>query len=86
MAEKVLDKDISLVPGSGASGSLGAGLLLLGASLRARSDAIDEYFEFDRVFEQRWDFVITAEGNLYSQSTQGKMTAKVARRAKRHGA
>ncbi|KAF2254513.1 glycerate kinase [Trematosphaeria pertusa] len=86
VAEKDMKKDISGEPGSGASGGLGAGLMLLGARLRGRSDAINEYFEFDRVFESQWDFVITAEGSLDSQSTQGKMTTEVARRAKRHGA
>ena len=86
VAESTLDRDISNAPGSGASGGLGAGLMMLGARLRARSDAINEYFEFDRVFEKQWDFVITAEGSLDSQSTQGKMTTEVARRAKRRGA
>ncbi|KAF2627055.1 glycerate kinase [Macroventuria anomochaeta] len=73
-------------PGSGASGGLGAGLMMLGTRLRARSDAINKHFEFDRVFEKQWDFVVTAEGSLDSQSTQGKMTTEVARRAKRRGA
>ncbi|KAJ4345051.1 hypothetical protein N0V95_005993 [Ascochyta clinopodiicola] len=86
VAQKTLKRDISSAPGSGASGGLGAGLLMLGARLRARSDAINEYFELDRVFETHWDFVITAEGSLDSQSTQGKMTTEVARRAKRRGA
>ncbi|KAF1364119.1 glycerate kinase [Lizonia empirigonia] len=86
VAQQTLKGDIFMAPGSGASGGLGAGLMLLGARLRARSDAINEYFEFDRVFEQQWDFVITAEGSLDSQSTQGKMTTEVARRAKRRGA
>lgn len=81
-----LHKDISLEPGSGASGGLGAGLMLLGARLRARSEAINEYFEFDDVFDKQWDFVITAEGSLDGQSTHGKMTTEVARRAKRSGA
>jgi glycerate kinase len=86
VAQMALNQDVSRVPGSGASGGLGAGLILLGAKLRARSEAINEYFEFDRVFEQKWDFVITAEGSLDEQSTQGKMTTEVARRAKRRGA
>ncbi|KAF3049891.1 hypothetical protein E8E11_003885 [Didymella keratinophila] len=86
VAQSTLKRDISNAPGSGASGGLGAGLMMLGARLRARSDAINEYFEFDRVFEKQWDFVITAEGSLDSQSTQGKMTTEVARRAKRCGA
>ncbi|KAF3002935.1 hypothetical protein E8E13_003455 [Curvularia kusanoi] len=86
VAQKTVKEDIANSPGSGASGGLGAGLMMLGAKLRARSDAINEYFEFDRVFEKPWDFVITAEGSLDSQSTQGKMTTEVARRAKRRGA
>ncbi|KAJ8108521.1 hypothetical protein OPT61_g8116 [Boeremia exigua] len=86
VAQVTLRRDISNAPGSGASGGLGAGLMMLGARLRARSDAINEYFEFDRVFEKQWDFVITAEGSLDSQSTQGKMTTEVSRRAKRRGA
>jgi glycerate kinase len=86
VARNTLERDISNAPGSGASGGLGAGLMMLGARLRARSDVINEYFEFDRVFEKQWDFVITAEGSLDSQSTQGKMTTEVARRAKPRGA
>jgi glycerate kinase len=86
VAATIINQDLSHTPGSGASGGLGAGLMMLGAQLRARSDAINEYFEFDRVFEQKWDFVITAEGSLDRQSTQGKMTTEVARRAKRKGA
>ncbi|KAF2877687.1 glycerate kinase [Massariosphaeria phaeospora] len=85
VAKKDLKMDISSAPGGGASGGLGAGLMLLGATLRPRSEAINEYFEFDRVFESQWDFVITAEGSLDSQSTQGKMTTEMARQAKRHG-
>lgn len=86
VAGDTLARNISTEPGSGASGGLGAGLLLLGARLRPRSEAINEYFEFDRVFENQWDFVITAEGSIDSQSTQGKMTTEVARRGRQHGA
>jgi glycerate kinase len=60
--------------------------MMLGAHLRARSDAINEYFEFDRVFEQHWYFVMTAKGSLDGQSTQSEITSEVPRRAKREGA
>lgn len=73
VAQSTLGEDISQTPGSGASGGLGAGLMLLGATLRARAEAINEYFEFDRVFENQWDFVITAEGALDFQSPNGKV-------------
>jgi glycerate kinase len=74
VAQSTLGEDISQTPGSGASGGLGAGLMLLGATLRARAEAINEYFEFDRVFENQWDFVITAEGALDFQSPNGKVS------------
>jgi glycerate kinase len=86
VAQETLGQAIARAPGSGASGGLGAGLMLLGARLRARSEVMNQYFEFDRVFEEQWDFVITAEGSLDGQSTHGKMTTEVARRAKRKGA
>jgi glycerate kinase len=73
VAQATLGRDISQSPGSGASGGLGAGLMLLGARLRGRGEAINEYFELDRVFDQQWDFVITAEGSLDFQSPNGKV-------------
>lgn len=84
--QPILATDISHVPGSGASGGLGAGLMLLGAELRARSEAINDYFHIDDILEKRWDFVFTAEGSLDSQSAKGKMTVEVARRARDYGA
>lgn len=73
VAQVKLERDISHSPGSGASGGLGAGLLLLGAQLRARGEAINEYFEIERVLDQQWDCVITAEGSLDFQSPNGKV-------------
>ncbi|CAN9169676.1 unnamed protein product [Alternaria alternata] len=86
VAQSTLGEDISQTPGSGASGGLGTGLMLFGTTLRARAEAINEYFEFDQVFENQWDFVITAEGSLDFQSPNGKMTTEIARRAKKNGA
>lgn len=77
--------DLQSEPGAGASGGLGAGLLLLNASLRARAEAIDEYFQLHDVFNTPWDIVFTAEGSLDYQSAKGKMTVEVARRARQHG-
>ncbi|RYO90365.1 hypothetical protein DL766_001172 [Monosporascus sp. MC13-8B] len=82
-AKAILGKDIGDVPGSGASGGLGAGLLLLGAELRPRSEAADEYFGLRNAFEKPWDVVITGEGSLDSQSARGKMTVEIARRARK---
>lgn len=75
----IVQTDISTQPGSGASGGLGSGLLLLGAELRSRRDAINELFRIDEILDQHWDLVFTAEGELDAQSAQGKMTVEVAR-------
>ncbi|KAF5135077.1 Glycerate kinase [Metarhizium anisopliae] len=85
-ATPVLGYDMSSAPGGGASGGLGAGLLLLGARLRPRVAAIDEYFQLQQTLDSRWDIVFTAEGALDSQSTKGKMTGEVARKARAQGA
>jgi glycerate kinase len=54
-------------------------LILLGARRRARSEAINEYCEFDRVLEQQCDFVFTGEGSPDGQSTHGMMSVEVTR-------
>ncbi|KAK7911972.1 glycerate kinase [Apiospora marii] len=79
-------EEIGNLPGSGASGGLGTGLLLLGAQLRARQEAIDDYFGLATLFDEPWDIVITGEGSLDSQSTHGKMTVEIAKRAQARGA
>lgn len=81
----VLGKDISLTPGSGASGGLGSSLLLLGATLRSRQEAINALFRVNETLNQHWDFVFTAEGGLDKQSAQGKMTVEIARRFRDRG-
>jgi glycerate kinase len=86
LAEPILHRDISREPGSGASGGLGAGLLLLSAKLRPRAEAINEHFGLKEVMEEKWDVIITAEGSIDWQSTRGKMTAEIARMAKAKGA
>lgn len=80
------EEEIGYLSGSGASGGLGTGLLLLGARLRARQEAVDEYFGLATLFDEPWDIVITGEGSLDSQSTHGKMTVEIAKRAQARGA
>ncbi|MDZ7266407.1 MAG: glycerate kinase [candidate division KSB1 bacterium] len=77
--------DIRFLPGSGASGGLGAGLLaLLGAKLHPRYDIVMHYLQFDELLQEA-DLVITAEGSLDEQTPAGKIPAEVARRAKQRG-
>jgi glycerate kinase len=76
---------VGLMPGSGASGGLGAGLMaLLGARLHPRFDIVMQYLELESLLAEA-DLVITAEGRLDCQSVVGKWPGEVARRAKRRG-
>ncbi|WP_019507878.1 glycerate kinase [Pleurocapsa sp. PCC 7319] len=75
---------VGQLPGSGASGGLGTGLLaLLDAKLYPRYEIVMQYLEIDRLLPQV-DLVITAEGCLDSQTPRGKIPSEVARRAKRY--
>ncbi|KAL2842315.1 glycerate kinase [Aspergillus pseudodeflectus] len=81
---RTLGIKIDDAPGSGASGGLGAGLLLVGAKLRPRYDALMEYFHLEDIFDG-CDLVITAEGGVDEQTPHGKIPAEVALRAKARG-
>ncbi|KPI35583.1 Glycerate kinase [Cyphellophora attinorum] len=78
---RILGRDISLEPGTGASGGLGAGLLLTGATLHPRYDIVMRFFDIDRAMKAA-DLVITAEGGIDEQTPRGKIPAEVASRAK----
>ncbi|KAL6237199.1 hypothetical protein BDW75DRAFT_249281 [Aspergillus navahoensis] len=82
--KRTLGIDISHAPGSGASGGLGAGLLLVGARLRPRYEALMEYFRLDDIFSD-CDLIITAEGAIDDQTPRGKIPAEVALRARERG-
>ena len=76
--------EVGELPGSGASGGLGTGLLaLIGANLHPRYEIVMQYLELDRLLTQA-DLVITAEGCLDYQTPKGKIPAEVARRAKQY--
>ena len=76
--------EVGKLPGSGASGGLGTGLLaLIDAKLHPRYDIVMQYLEIDRLLP-KVDLVITAEGCLDYQTPKGKIPAEVARRAKRY--
>lgn len=80
-----LGMDVRLMPGSGASGGLGAGLhALLGATLHPRYDIVMQYLNIDDLLAEA-DLVFTAEGGIDFQTPQGKIPAEVARRARQYG-
>lgn len=78
-----IGEDVSLTPGSGASGGLGAGLLLIGARLHPRYDIIMRFLDIDSLIAN-CDLIITAEGGIDFQTPRGKIPSEVARRARVH--
>ena len=81
---QAIGHDISQAPGSGASGGLGAGLMLIGAKLHPRYDIIMDFINIDDLFHG-CDLVFTAEGGIDYQTPRGKIPAEVATRAKKRG-
>ena len=81
----VIGVDLGTLPGAGASGGLGAGLVAFaGATLHPRFQIMLEYLDFDRLLS-RANLVITAEGSLDGQSPYGKVPCEVSRRAEALG-
>lgn len=76
-------KDVSQIPGSGAAGGMGAGMLaFFGARLNMGIDVVLDTVGFDSIAKDA-DMIFTGEGKLDSQSLHGKVVAGVAQRAKR---
>jgi glycerate kinase len=74
--------DVATMPGSGAAGGLGAGLVALcGATIESGFDLVAEVTRLRAAIE-RCDAVITGEGRLDAQSQYGKTTFGVARMAR----
>ncbi|KAM0347216.1 hypothetical protein ACHAP4_011459 [Fusarium culmorum] len=78
------NKQVRLAPGGGASGGLGTGLRLVGATLKPRYEIVMQYINLHSIFND-CDLVITAEGGIDDQTPRGKIPAEVARLAKKHG-
>lgn len=78
-----IGQDIALTPGSGASGGLGAGLLLVGAKLHPRFDIVSQFLDIDDLLAD-CDLVITAEGGIDYQTPYGKVPSYIASKAQAH--
>lgn len=77
--------DVAGVPGSGAAGGLGAGLLaFLGAHIRPGFDVVAEALGLERRL-QGADVVVTGEGRFDAQTARGKAPAGVLRLARDAG-
>ncbi|SHE73626.1 glycerate kinase [Desulforamulus putei] len=86
-AEKIKEQlgiEVKDIPGAGAAGGLGAGLMAFtGAALRSGVEIVLDTINIDRFLEQV-DLVITGEGQIDSQSAYGKVPVGVAARAARY--
>ncbi len=81
-----LGMDVLDVPGSGAGGGLGAGLIAFaGARLTPGIDMICEVLGFDDILEGA-DLVITGEGRVDRSTIYNKAPVGVAARAQKHNA
>jgi glycerate kinase len=80
-----LGADVRELPGAGAAGGLGAGLVaFLGAELRPGVDVVMDAVGFSGRLAGA-DLVVTGEGRLDVQSLHGKVPAGVVRRARAAG-
>ena len=85
IAASATGRDVALLPGSGAAGGLGAGLLFFSpASLRPGVSIVLETTGFEALV-QGADLVFTGEGRTDFQTAMGKAPVGVAAVAKRHG-
>ena len=75
--------DVNNIPGAGAAGGLGAGLLTLGAILKKGIEIVIEANELDKRI-QGADLVITGEGSIDGQTRFGKTPYGVVSVAKKY--
>lgn len=80
-----LGKDVAEVPGAGAAGGLGAGLMVFtDAVLKIGIELVVEYTGLEQKVKDA-DIVLTGEGSIDFQTQFGKAPYGVARAAKKHG-
>jgi glycerate kinase len=82
---KDLGCDFREVPGAGAAGGLGFGLMsFCGATVRSGFDIVSEMLDLETAIKQA-DAVITGEGSLDNQTLEGKAPAGIAQLARKLG-
>jgi glycerate kinase len=84
IANKVTGKNVENIPGAGAAGGLGAGLMLFThAQLRPGIEIVLEACDFSSIVKQA-SLVITGEGNTDFQTAHGKAPVGIAKIAKHY--
>ncbi|MEG2674127.1 MAG: glycerate kinase [Muribaculaceae bacterium] len=80
--QRTKNADIADIPGAGAAGGMGGGLLpFLNATLKPGIDTILDMLQFDCIIKDA-DLVLTGEGKLDAQTGMGKALGGVIERAK----
>jgi glycerate kinase len=84
-ARRELGADVAEIPGAGAAGGMGGGMVaFFGSRLQMGIEAVLDTVRFDSLLSGA-DMVFTGEGKIDSQSLRGKVVIGVARRAKKAG-
>lgn len=77
--------DVEHMPGAGAAGGVGGGLVaMFGAKIASGADLVLDTIGFDQAIKDA-DLVITGEGRLDGQSLRGKVVSAVAKRCHKAG-
>lgn len=83
--EQELGCDVADLPGAGAAGGMGGGMVaFFGSRLQMGIETVLDTVGFDRLAEDA-DLVLSGEGKIDTQSLRGKVVIGVARRCKKHG-
>lgn len=83
--QQTTGKDISHVPGSGAAGGMGGGVLaFLNAELKSGAELILDLCQFEEKATNA-DLILTGEGRIDRQSLMGKIPGKILEIGKRKG-
>jgi len=78
-------KKIAMLPGAGAAGGFGAGVVaFFDGELRSGIETVLDLFQFEKLCENT-DLIFTGEGRIDSQSLRGKAVIGIAKRAKAIG-
>ena len=80
--EKETDRNLKDVPGSGAAGAMGAGMIaFFNSKLQMGIETVLDAVKFDDIIADA-DMIFTGEGKLDTQSLRGKVVIGVGKRAK----
>lgn len=80
-----LGQDIAFIPGTGAAGAMGAGMIaFFHAALKMGIETVLDTVRFDDIISNT-DMIFTGEGRIDCQSLRGKVVLGIAKRAKDKG-